>query len=63
MTLLSLAFASPVYFNSHLHIPVFGDSSENGENGTGGSSSEEDFWSRLVFCIEDWNFEGRKKKT
>lgn len=48
IALISMLMGLPVFVHTHLHIPEMA-LENNGDN----------FWSHLVFCIEDWTYGGK----
>ena len=67
---LALLMSTPIFLHTHLHVPLI-DGANSGEVAAapvaGERSGEDDdyephpavdYWSHLVFCIEDWNYGG-----
>ncbi|XP_059082512.1 neuropeptide F receptor-like [Tigriopus californicus] len=52
IALISMLMGLPVFVHTHLHIPEMA-LENNGDN----------FWSHLVFCIEDWTYGGSANTT
>ena len=51
---MSLLTACPIFMHTHLHIPDIGNSDETKYD----DDDDDDYLSNLVFCIEDWNYQG-----
>ena len=65
--------SSPIFLHTHLHVPLIEQQQQTHQdsqhdNSLGEESSDYDspplaaapvdYWSHLVFCIEDWNYGG-----
>ena len=71
---LALLMSTPIFLHTHLHVPLIdgadsGEAAAAAASPVAGERSGEDdddyephpavdYWSHLVFCIEDWNYGG-----